>query len=234
MSGIMRADASAGPWIGPLLVIVALVGRHDFHLEGIPFDQGDHVPETERAPPVLAVILCALAPEKRRNQVLAPTTIISPVTGSQLQGRLPHHALDSAAGKIGQAVWTEKGEAVFQWMLIAQARAEGGNRDGIHQKHRVAAACRHSPLPRHKGLHVLFIPFAQACHRFPRIPWNCGFLAPVAVPYGQVVTKAHSGRGSAEILPQVIGNGGDRHITPSRCARRPAGATISARRRPRR
>ena len=68
-----------------------------------------------------------------------PALWITPIAAGQLACGLAQHALDAAAGQIRQAVGVEKGKAVFQRVLVAQAGGEGCGGDGV-ERERVGGA----------------------------------------------------------------------------------------------
>ena len=57
--------------------------------------------------------------------------LVAPLAVGEFPRGLAQHALHTAAGQIRQAVGVEKGEAVFQRVLVAQAGGEGGGGEGF-------------------------------------------------------------------------------------------------------
>ena len=69
---------------------------------------------------------------------------------------MPQHALDAAARQIGQAIGVEKGKAVFQRVLVAQARGEGRDGFGVQAEH-VGQVAGQVGLAVGQGFHGRFV-----------------------------------------------------------------------------
>ena len=139
------------------LIVVLLVWSHDIDGQ-ITCDLRDHVPEGQQTTEVLLATICAFQAEEQVEIgqfdgcfagfhyvafFCAPAMRVAPVAFGQLARGLTHHALDAAAGQIGQPVGPEEGEAVFQRVLVAEAGGEGGGGSGIAGKQpRIITRCQ--------------------------------------------------------------------------------------------
>ena len=62
-----------------ILVVVALVRRHDFHGEAVALDLGNHVPEHQRTAQVLGVAFGGFAAKQRRDRGIIPAVRVAPI-----------------------------------------------------------------------------------------------------------------------------------------------------------
>ena len=92
--------------------------RHDFYRHGVELRQ--HVPAAQRAPVCGLGGFGVLGTEQGGDQWRS---------NFQFLGGAAQHALDAAAGQVGQAVGLQKGKAVFDGML--QTQAGGKRRRGL-------------------------------------------------------------------------------------------------------
>ncbi len=139
----MRAGAAGGVFV---LVVVALVRRHDVDHQAVAFDLGNHVPEAEHAAQVVFSVQGFAA--KQHVEVAGVKEAFSPVvmhfvapvgapvagapfTTGQFLRSSTQHAFDATARQIGQAVGVEECKAVFQRVFVAQAGGEGGCGGGL-------------------------------------------------------------------------------------------------------
>ncbi len=145
---------------------------HDVHGQAVAGNLRDGIPEGQSTADLIARAVTVFQSEQhiqhgQRDASAAklqpvrrfggPALRVAPVAAGQFARRLAQHALDAAAGQIGQAVRVEEGETVFQWVLIAQAGGERRDGGGA-QREQVTGGCGEMSLAgrqcAHRGLVV--------------------------------------------------------------------------------
>ena len=177
-----------------LLVVVPLMRRHDLDAQAPALDLWNHVPEGERSSDVVLAAGGGLATEqhidRREGQgltahfdvehiLVVPAAGVPPLAAGQLLRCATHDAFDATPGQIRQSIGIEEGEAVLQWMLVAETGGEG--RDGLglqKQDIRLAHDTSHCALTRAQLLHASKMALVQLRYLSPSVPRSGGVLVP--------------------------------------------------------